>query len=63
MTELRFYLDQLATPIGELQLVADDQGCLRATFWTDKNGDLERFLNRHYAPVCVKLESAQIHTA
>lgn len=58
MTELRFYLDRLATPIGELHLVADNEGCLRATFWTNKDDDLLQFLNRHYAPARVRLEPA-----
>lgn len=59
MTELRFHLDRLQTPIGELLLIADRDGRLRATFWTDKNGNLEHFLHRHYAPAHVTLDPAK----
>lgn len=54
MTEtLRLHLDHLATPIGELLIVADGQGRLRATFWTDNEGDLQQVLERHYGALIV----------
>jgi methylated-DNA-[protein]-cysteine S-methyltransferase len=45
---LQFISDRLPTPIGDLLIVADDQGNLRATFWTDQEEDLRRVLRRHY---------------
>jgi methylated-DNA-[protein]-cysteine S-methyltransferase len=44
----QFISDRLPTPIGDLLIVADDQGNLRATFWTDQEEDLRRVLRRHY---------------
>lgn len=41
-------LDRISTPIGELFLVADKQGNLRATFWTDDEQDLHRVIGRQY---------------
>jgi len=46
----QFAVDHLPTPIGDLYLVADDEGNLRATFWTDRESELRAFLARHYAP-------------
>ena len=55
---LRFVLDRLPTPIGDLLIVADDEGNLRATFWTDHDEDLQRLLRRHYAGRPVELQPA-----
>jgi methylated-DNA-[protein]-cysteine S-methyltransferase len=38
-----------------LLIVADDEGHLRATFWTDHEEDLQRVLRRHYAGSPVEL--------
>ena len=53
---LHFVSDRLPTPIGDLLIVADDRGNLRATFWTDQEDDLLRVLRRHYAGSPVELE-------
>jgi len=52
---LSFALDHLSTPIGDLYLAADDNGALRATFWTDREAAIRNFLARHYAPARVDL--------
>ena len=52
---LRFLIDHLTTPIGDLFLVADGDGNLRATFWTDRESEIRCFLDRHYAPARVEL--------
>lgn len=54
---LQFLLDRLPTPIGDLLMVADNEGNLRATFWTDHDDDLRRSLERHYG-TRVELEAA-----
>lgn len=41
-------LDRLATPIGDLFLIADIEGNLRATFWTEDEQDLRRVMARQY---------------
>lgn len=56
---LAFVLDHLPTPIGDLYLVADDEGNLRATFWTEQESELRHFLARHYAPARVELTPAR----
>jgi methylated-DNA-[protein]-cysteine S-methyltransferase len=53
---LRFVSDRVPTPIGNLLIVADDQGNLRATFWTDQEEDLRRMLRRHCAGRPVELQ-------
>lgn len=55
---LSFSLDHFPTPIGDLYLVADDEGNLRATFWTEQESDLRTFLARHYATAHVELAPA-----
>ena len=54
---LRFASDRLPTPIGDLLIVADNEGNLRATFWTDDEEDLRRVLQRHYAGAPIELQS------
>jgi len=56
---LHFNLDRLLTPIGDLQIVADDDGNLRATLFTEKDRDLRSILTRHYAPAPIELAPAR----
>lgn len=56
---LHLSLDRLPTPIGDLQIVADDDGHLRATFWTENDREMQSFLERHYAPVRIQLIPAR----
>jgi len=46
--KLRFLTDTLATPIGELVLICDEEGRLRATDWTDYDKRMHRLLARQY---------------
>jgi methylated-DNA-[protein]-cysteine S-methyltransferase len=52
---LQFMVDRLVTPIGDLLIVADREGNLRATFWTDHEEDLERVLRRHYGGMQIEM--------
>jgi len=45
---LRLLVDRIETPIGELVIVADEAGQLRATDWTDHDFRLQRLLRSHY---------------
>jgi methylated-DNA-[protein]-cysteine S-methyltransferase len=45
---LRLLLDHLKTPIGEMRIVADEEGNLRAVDWTDHQTRLDRLLRLHY---------------
>jgi methylated-DNA-[protein]-cysteine S-methyltransferase len=45
---LKLRMDRMPTPIGELILIADDQGCLRALDFADHEPRLQRLLRRHY---------------
>lgn len=56
---LRFWIDHLETPLGTMQVVADESGSLRATFWSENDRSMERFLDRHYAPARVELVPAR----
>jgi len=56
---LQFSLDRLPTPIGDLQIVADDEGNLRATLFTENDRDLQSILTRHYAPARIELAPAR----
>jgi methylated-DNA-[protein]-cysteine S-methyltransferase len=47
---LEFVVDRLATPIGELLIVADKDGNLRTIDWTDHEARMKRQLDRHYGP-------------
>ena len=45
---LEFLIDRIDTPIGEMILVADREGNLRATDWTDHEGRMQKLLCRRY---------------
>ena len=45
---LSLKMDRLPTPIGELVLLADEQGRLRALDWADHEARLQRLLRLHY---------------
>jgi methylated-DNA-[protein]-cysteine S-methyltransferase len=55
---LRFLIDRLNTPIGELLIVADHDGNLRAIDWTDYERRMLRLLRLHYGDNEFRLESA-----
>lgn len=49
MTEvLRLWMDRIDTPIGEFLIVADHNGNLRATDWTDHEPRMRDLLRLHY---------------
>ncbi len=47
--ELRLLVDRLATPIGDLLVVVDEQGCLRAVDWVDHEARMRHLLRLQYA--------------
>lgn len=49
-------LDRLPTPIGDIHIVADSYGKLRATFWTDDEQDLRPVLQRQYSGKRIQFE-------
>jgi len=59
MTEvLQLLSDRIHTPIGEMVIVADCEGNLRATDWTDHEARMHRLLRLHYGENGFRLESA-----
>jgi methylated-DNA-[protein]-cysteine S-methyltransferase len=60
MTEpLRLRIDRTETPIGELLIVADREGRLRAVDWTDYEPRMLRLLRLHYGERGFVLEPEQ----
>lgn len=53
-----FLLDKIATPIGELMVVADENHHLRALEWSEFEGKLHRTLERRYRDSPVRLASS-----
>lgn len=43
-----FFIDRMATPQGELLLIADEENQLRAIDWTDHHDRLMKLLRNHY---------------
>lgn len=43
-----FSLERLETPTGQVLIITDDKGCLRAVEWADHDERLHRLLRRHY---------------
>ncbi len=55
---LLLLIDRINTPIGELLLVADDAGKVRAIDWADYESRMLRLLRLHYGKDGFKLEPA-----
>jgi len=55
---LQLLMDRIDTPIGEMILVADREGNLRAIDWTDHEDRMLRLLRRHYGANGYSLEPA-----
>ena len=45
---LEFLIDRIATPIGELIVIADREGRLRTIDWTDHETRMKQLLDRYY---------------
>lgn len=59
MTEvLQVFVDRIRTPIGEMLIVADRDGNLRATDWKDHEPRMHRLLRLHYGEKGVRFEPA-----
>jgi methylated-DNA-[protein]-cysteine S-methyltransferase len=56
--KLRLLTDTLATPIGELVVICDDEGRLRATDWRQYDERMRHLLARHYGEGNVTLTLA-----
>jgi methylated-DNA-[protein]-cysteine S-methyltransferase len=55
---LRLWVDEIATPLGQMLVAADKDGCLRATFWTEKDRELRMALGRLYPGLTIDVERA-----
>jgi methylated-DNA-[protein]-cysteine S-methyltransferase len=56
---LSLLIDRFDTPIGEMVIVADHDGNLRAVEWTDHEDRLHKSLRLHYGPNGFRLEPAR----
>jgi methylated-DNA-[protein]-cysteine S-methyltransferase len=56
---LQLSIDRIETPIGEMLIVADHDGNLRATIWTDHEEHLRPVLQLHYGKNGFTLEPAR----
>jgi methylated-DNA-[protein]-cysteine S-methyltransferase len=55
----QLFIDRIDTAIGEMILVADQDGNLRAIDWADHEARMERLLKRHYGEDGFILEPAK----
>jgi methylated-DNA-[protein]-cysteine S-methyltransferase len=55
---LRLTLDRIDTPIGELQIIADEEGKLRVVHWTDHEASLHAWLKARFGRQGYCLEKA-----
>ena len=53
---LQLLMDRIDTPIGEMLIVADREGNLRAVAWADHEIRMRRFLRLHYGENGFRLE-------
>jgi methylated-DNA-[protein]-cysteine S-methyltransferase len=57
LMRMHLLMDQIGTPIGDLIIVADGDGNLRAVDWKDHEARMRHFLGLHYGQNGIKLES------
>lgn len=57
MPALRLLIDRTATPVGDLVLAADDEGCLHAVEFDDGDSPLERTLRLRHQACALVLEA------
>jgi methylated-DNA-[protein]-cysteine S-methyltransferase len=53
---LQLLIDRIDTPIGEMLIVADGEGNLRAVDWTEHETRMRRLLRLHYGQHGFRLE-------
>ena len=56
---LTFLTDIIASPLGEMIIVTDEQGALRALEWTDLSDRMTRLLGRQYKGRGVNLQAGK----
>jgi methylated-DNA-[protein]-cysteine S-methyltransferase len=56
---LRLLIDRIVTPIGEMLIIADDAGILRAADWTEHESRTRHFLTLRYGRNGFTLEDAR----
>lgn len=56
---LTFLTDLIDGPLGQMMIVTDEQGALRAFEWTDLNDRMTRLLDRQYKGIKVMLTKAK----
>ncbi|MGN6578732.1 MAG: methylated-DNA--[protein]-cysteine S-methyltransferase [Bordetella sp.] len=59
MATLRFLLERSPTPLGEMLVVTDEQGLLRALDWGDHEADMRKLLRTHYRSDAVELRETR----
>jgi methylated-DNA-[protein]-cysteine S-methyltransferase len=55
---LTLLIDRLATPIGEMLIIADQLGSLRATSWSDSETEFFQYLCKQYGAIANALQAA-----
>ena len=52
---LKFTLDRIDTPVGEMLIVQDEHECLRALDWQEYEERMYKLLDRYYGKCTVEL--------
>ena len=59
MTVLALGIDRIATPIGDMMLVADEEGNLRLAYFAEQEEEVRRALRRQYGERGFKVEAVR----
>lgn len=59
MATLKFLLERSPTPLGEMLIVTDEQGLLRALDWGDHEADMHRLMRNQYRNDGVELRETR----
>lgn len=54
-----FYIERLASPVGEVVIVTDGEGVLRVVDFEDHEDRMQRLLRNHYGEGRIRLESGR----
>lgn len=56
---LLFLLERVETPLGEMLVITDESGRLRALDWKDYEEDMHRLMRRHYRDTRIDLQETR----
>jgi methylated-DNA-[protein]-cysteine S-methyltransferase len=59
LQSITLLIDRLPTPVGEMLIIADQRGFLRAISWSDSETEFLQYLHKQYGPIAKALQPTE----